>query len=346
MLGKSAAAAAGSNTRRALIEPRLGEARWRWKLVRLASVRVGVQSVRRYPPDPAILASARAFAADRLRALELTAVRDTVELLLTELITNAIIHARTDIEVRLEARGPGVRVEVIDGNPIMPVAGTLTAGALSGRGLTLVQSMSTRWGAHHNGTGGKTVWCEIAPGAVESPSVDDVDALLAMWDDSADYPPKSGTASLAEVVVPDLPVQQLVAAKVHMEDLLREVQLVLLGNDQRPLGISQWSTLVEIARRLDSAAAEFAEGRRQVRMHALEAAARGDELVTLRLHLPPDAAGAAARYSQAVQQAEELAAAGQLLVTAEHITQHTAIRRRYLDAIIEQLAAHNRRIQP
>src|ERR671939_2244994 len=152
---------------------------------------------------------------------------------------------RTDIEVRLEVSGPGVRVEVIDGNPVMPVAGTLTAGALSGRGLTLVQSMSTRWGAHHNSAGGKTVWCEIAPGAVESPSVDDVDALLAMWDDSADYPPKTGTASLVEVVVPDLPVQPLVAAKVHMEDLLREVQLVLLGNVRRPLGIPRWSSLVQ-----------------------------------------------------------------------------------------------------
>jgi Histidine kinase-like ATPase domain len=307
---------------------------------------MGVQTVRRYPPDPAILASARSFAADRLRALDRTGVRDEVELLLTELITNAIIHARTDIEVRLEPSGAGVRVEVIDDNPTMPAAGTLTAAALSGRGLMLVQSMSTRWGAHNNVNGGKTVWFEVVPDAVESPSVDDVDALLAMWGDSADYPLVGGTASLVEVVVPDLPVQQLVAAKVHMEDLLREVQLVLLGNDQRPLGIPQWSTLVEIARRLDAAAAEFAEGRRQVRLHALEAAARGEETVTLRLRLPPDAADAAARYSQAVQQAEELATAGQLLVTAEHITQHAAIRRRYLDAIIEQLAAHNRRIQP
>ena len=298
-----------------------------------------MQTVRRYPPDPAILASARSFAADSLRTLECTAVRDEVELLLTELITNAIIHARTDIEVRLEASGAGVRVEVIDGNPIMPVAGTLTAGALSGRGLTLVQSMSTRWGAHNNGTGGKTVWFEVVPGAVESLRVDDVDALLAMWDDSADHPRNSGAASLVEVVVPDLPVQQLVAAKVHMEDLLREVQLVLLGNDQRPLGTPKWSTLVEIARRLDAAAAEFAEGRRQVRRHALEAAARGAETVTLRLHLPADAAGAAARYSQAVQEAEELATAAELLVTAEHIAQHAAIRRRYLDAIIKQLPA-------
>ena len=301
--------------------------------------------MRRYPPDPAILASARSFAADRLRTLELTAVRDDVQLLLTELITNAIIHARTDFEVRLESSGAGVRVEVIDGNPIMPAAGTLTPAALSGRGLTLVQSMSTRWGAHHNEAGGKTVWFEVVPGAVESPPIDDVDALLAMWDDSADYPPKTRTTSLVEIVIPDLPVQPLVAAKAHMEDLLREVQLVLLGNDQRPLGMPLWSTLIEIARRLEAAAEEFAEGRRQVRLHALEAAARGQELVTLRLHLPLDAAGAAARYSEAVRQAEELAAVGQLIVSAEHITQHAEIRRRYLEAIIEQLAAHARRIQ-
>jgi hypothetical protein len=65
----------------------------------------------------------------------------------------------------------------------------------------------------------------------------------------------------------------------------------------------------------------------------------------LHLYLPPNAAGAAARYGQAVQQAEELGAAGDLLVTAEHIGQYADVRRRYLDAIIEQLAAHNTRIQ-
>jgi hypothetical protein len=292
-----------------------------------------------------MVASARSFAADRLRTLELSAVRDDVELLLTELITNVIIHARTEFEVRVESSGAGVRVEVIDDNPTMPVAGTLSPAALSGRGLTLVQSRSTRWGAHRNADGGKTVWFQVVPGAVASSSVDDVDALLAMWEDSAGYLAKSGTTSLVEVVVPDLPVQPLVAAKAHMEDLLREVQLVLLGNDQRPLGIPRWSSLVDIARRLDAAAGEFAEGRRQVRRHALEAAARGQDLVTLHLYLPPDAAGAAGEYSEAVQQAEELSAAGDLFVSAEHIRQHADIRRRYTDAIIEQLAAHSARMQ-
>jgi hypothetical protein len=302
-------------------------------------LRVGSQSARRYPPDPAIVAAVRSHAANRLRAVELSAVQDDVELLLTELITNVILHARTPFEVHLTPVGAGVRVEVIDGNPTMPVAGSLGTGALSGRGLALVQSMSTRWGAHHNTGGGKTVWFEVAPGATAPPPDRDIDALLAMWDDSADYPPKHQPADSVEVVVPDLPVQQLLAAKTHMEDLIREVQLVLLGHDQRPSALPEWPTLLDIARRLDAAAAEFAEGRRQVRLHALEAAARGEELVTLRLHLPPHAAGAAARYSKAIQEAEELSAAGPLLVTAGRIAEFAAIRRRYLDAVIEQLTA-------
>lgn len=287
-----------------------------------------------------MLAAARSFAADRLDAMDLLELRDDVQLLLTELITNVIIHARTDFEVRVEPAGDGVRVEVLDANPTMPVAGTLAPGALSGRGLTLVQSLASRWGAHHNKDGGKTVWFEVVPGTVASSPADDVDALLAMWDDSADFPPRAGTGrALVEVVVPDLPVRRLVAAKAHMEDLLREVQLVLLGNDRRPLQIPQWSALVDIARELDAAAEEFAEGRRQVRLHALEAAARGEEFVTLHLHLPAESAAAAARYGEAVRRAEELGAMGDLLVTADRITEYADIRRHYLDAVIEQLTA-------
>jgi anti-sigma regulatory factor (Ser/Thr protein kinase) len=303
---------------------------------------VGVGAARCYPPDPAVLAAARSFAADRLHALELTELRDDVQLLLTELMTNVIIHARTDFEVRMEPTGDGVRVEVMDGNAAMPVPGTLAANALTGRGLTLVQSLSARWGAHPNEDGGKTVWFEVAPRPVESSPVTDLDALLGMWDERPHDQGTSGSDPLVEVVIPDLPVQQLLAAKAHMEDLLREVQLVLLADDRRSHEIPEWSTLVNIARRLDATAEEFAEGRRQVRFQALEAASRGEELVTLRLQLPPESAGAAARYGEAVRRAEELGAAGNLLVTAEHISEYTDIRRRYLNAVIDQLTAHRR----
>jgi anti-sigma regulatory factor (Ser/Thr protein kinase) len=290
-----------------------------------------------------VIGDVRAFAVERLRALELTELRDDVELLLTELVTNVIIHARTRFEVRVEPAGDGVRVEVLDGNPAMPVPGTLAAGALSGRGLTLVQSISARWGAQPEEEG-KVVWFEVVPRAVESSPVPDLDALLEMWGEGRESSGGTGTESLVDVVVPDLPVQELLRAKAHMEDLLREVQLVLLGDDRRTRDerahdVPGWSRLVGIARELDDAAGEFAEGRRQVRLQALEAAARGEELVTLRLQLPPEAATAAARYGQAVRRAEELAAAGDLLVTAERITQYAEIRRRYLDGVIEQLTA-------
>ena len=304
---------------------------------------MGVGAARCYPPDPAVLSSARAFAAHRLRALDLTELTDDVELLLTELMTNVIIHARTPFEVRVEPNGDGVRVEVLDGNPTMPVPGTLAREALSGRGLTLVQSLSARWGAQPNEGGGKTVWFEVVPRVVDSSPTADIDALLAMWDDTRDSYRGSDTHALIEVVVPDLPVQRLLAAKAHMEDLLREVQLVLLRNEQRPHETARWAGLLDIARELDAAAEGFAEGRRQVRLHALEAAARGQDFVTLRLHLPAEAAAAAARYSEAVRRAENLGAAGDLLVTAEHLPEYAGIRRHYLDAVIEQLSAHGPR---
>ena len=295
---------------------------------------------RRYPPDPAIISVVRSYAVDRLSVLKLGSLVEDVQILLTELITNVIMHAHTNFEVYLEAIGPGVRVEVTDDSPVMPVAGLPAGAALSGRGLMLVQSMATRWGAHRN-NGGKTVWFELNPDAAPAPPVGDLDALLAMWSDSADNPSEPGT--LAEVIVPDLDVRQLVAAKTHMEDLLREVQLVLLGNAQQPLATPRWWTLIAIAQRLDDAAKDFAEGRRQVRLQALQAAARGQDFVTLHLQLPPDAADAALRYEEAAQQAEALGGAGELLLSAEHLTEYAAIRRRYLDAVVEQLRARGTR---
>src|SRR6476469_7248372 len=107
-----------------------------------------------------------------------------------------------------------------------------------------------------------------------------------MWDD-VDEPVQHGVPMI-DVIVPDLPVRALTAAKAHMEDLLREVQLVLL-DDARTDTPSDRIPLIQFARRLDASAEEFAAGRRQVRAQALAAAARGDELVTLRLRLPTTA---------------------------------------------------------
>jgi anti-sigma regulatory factor (Ser/Thr protein kinase) len=289
----------------------------------------------RYPADPAIARSARGFVAERLSRLALAELADEAALLAGELVTNAILHARTGFEVRVTAVEDGARVEVLDDSPALPMAGTLAAGALSGRGLMLVQTLSTRWGAHPGPAPGKTVWFELflrSEGAG-----DDVDELLALWDPPPRPSPPRGR-ELAEVVIPDLPVQRLLAAKAHMEDLLRELQLILL-NPATEAGVPSYpAPVLELARRLDAAARDFAEGRRQVKGQALAAAARGREVVTLRLHLPRPAGEAAARYRAAVDEATALAGSGALLATAASLQDHTSIRTRYLDAVVDQLS--------
>lgn len=101
------------------------------------------------------------------------AVVDRVGLLVTELVDNAVRHARPPLRLRAAVDGAGVRVEVADGDPRLPAASRPAADALSGRGLWLVSRLADRWGAHPD-HGGKIVWAAIATaglmtqGAVEA----------------------------------------------------------------------------------------------------------------------------------------------------------------------------------
>ena len=86
---------------------------------------------------------------------------EAASLLLSELVTNSIVHARTDIEVRLIADDHMVRAEVSDGNPTVPSTRRAHELAGTGRGLQLIEQLSTRWGVSAS-DGGKTVWFELA----------------------------------------------------------------------------------------------------------------------------------------------------------------------------------------
>jgi hypothetical protein len=302
---------------------------------------VSVDVSRRYPPDPAIAGSVRAFVADSLKRLGLARRSDDGVLMAGELVTNAMLHAHTEFEVRVGAVQDGARVEVLDDSATLPMAGTLAVGALSGRGLMLVQSLSTRWGAHLGPEPGKTVWFELSAAAPETSADADLDLLLAMWDEPLDGASgsASGSASeMTEVVIPDLPVQRLLAAKTHMEDLLRELQLILLDPAAHAGAAPYSASLLALAERLSSAARECAEGRRQVKGQALAAAARGQDSVTLHLRLPLTAGAAAAHYRQAVDEATRLADSVLPLATAAALRDHADIRARYLGAVTDRLA--------
>lgn len=81
-----------------------------------------------------------------------------VDLVVSELVTNAVRYARTFVRMRSEVAGPVLRLQIIDDGPGRPVL--VPPGDLndSGRGLVLVQALTQSWGVCESGAS-KSVWC-------------------------------------------------------------------------------------------------------------------------------------------------------------------------------------------
>jgi len=89
-----------------------------------------------------------------------TEVLDTAQLLLTELVSNAVRHSDHRIAVRLHVCGPRLRVEVEDTSDRLPVMRDQEDAATEGRGLRLVDSLADAWGVQMVARG-KAVWFEV-----------------------------------------------------------------------------------------------------------------------------------------------------------------------------------------
>ncbi|RMI29559.1 ATP-binding protein [Streptomyces triticirhizae] len=97
---------------------------------------------------------------------------DTLVLLVSELVTNAVVHTGRPAVLRLAVRRPEasraergcagvpVRLEVVDGSGVAPMPRQATRCDTGGRGLELVEVLAARWGWQREGEG-KRVWCEL-----------------------------------------------------------------------------------------------------------------------------------------------------------------------------------------
>ncbi len=86
---------------------------------------------------------------------------DDLPLLVSELATNAVLHARSDFQVSVVHSGPRVRVEVFDQNTRLPSFAVAPPDAYSGRGLMLLRRLATAWGVESHSDVGKTIWFEL-----------------------------------------------------------------------------------------------------------------------------------------------------------------------------------------
>ncbi|MFE9428836.1 SpoIIE family protein phosphatase [Kitasatospora sp. NPDC006697] len=108
-------------------------------------------------PDTSQVAEARRFAAERLRAWGLEEAEFVTELVVSELVTNAIKYGRPPIRLRL-IRDLELICEVSDASDTSPRLRRARDVDEGGRGLMLVAQLSKAWGTRH-GTNGKTIWC-------------------------------------------------------------------------------------------------------------------------------------------------------------------------------------------
>lgn len=124
---------------------------------------VRAQHAVQLPPVPHHVAFARDFVNDNLPAMD-PGARDAVLLMTSELVTNAVIHARTTFDVGLTVGERSVVVTVFDrnvGGHREPSGPAMRDG---GRGLVLVRELADTWSVHRPSGGGKTVWFRLDTG--------------------------------------------------------------------------------------------------------------------------------------------------------------------------------------
>jgi anti-sigma regulatory factor (Ser/Thr protein kinase) len=112
----------------------------------------------RLPPEPSSAGAARRFVAAALGAGG--EVAELAVLLVSELASNAVLHAQTSFEIVVQLDEAWVRVEVCDESPAMPSLRTYLRESVTGRGLHMVAASADHWGYEAHGDG-KVVWFEL-----------------------------------------------------------------------------------------------------------------------------------------------------------------------------------------
>ena len=286
--------------------------------------------------EPDAVPRARAFVAaavPRLRPDASELVIADVELATAELLTNALLYAGPPVLLRLRLTPNGVRVEVQDGSVAAPVRALASVEAMTGRGLALVDALATGWGVDRvPDGGGKVVWCEVAADGSSGRDVmplgdDEIDASLAAWGDDLPTGTRRYTVHLG-----DVPTDLLIAAKAHVDNLVREFTLAAGGAASG----STAAVPPHLAALIETVVHRFSEARQAIKRQALAAAAEGAERTDLTLELSADAADAGEEYLAALDEADSYARAARLL-TLETPPQHRVFRHWYVEGLVSQL---------
>ena len=117
------------------------------------------------PAEPASAGAARRFVRSTLREWRLGVFEEIACLLVSELVTNAVLHANSVSVVSIYFDAETLRVEVRDASPASVQPRSYSPEAGTGRGLLLVQALAALWGSSSDSEG-KRVWFELDAAAL------------------------------------------------------------------------------------------------------------------------------------------------------------------------------------
>lgn len=271
---------------------------------------------------------ARRWVADACRQLNRGDLTETAELGISELVTNAILHAAPPILVRLRGTRDHPRVEVFDSsltppspNPRMTDDDELLSTI--GRGLGIVAMCSTAWGADIL-PDGKIVWFEPATRLSEDP-----DLPGEIFDFVAVDEPLTEAELRNEVTVrlERLPVVLHVDFRKHYRELRRELRLLSLAHEHDyPVA----KNLTELFHRFDE---ELRVSRGTDRLE--EAVCNGEDRVDITLNVPPTLPATSAQMIDLLELADAFCRAERLLSLAA-TSQQQQFQRWYLGEFVRQ----------
>lgn len=295
---------------------------------------------RTFGPEPVSVRDARRMVRDFLERHGADALLDASELALSEVVTNAVLHARTPLEVTLVLEADCVlRVEVTDHSPGLPAHRGYGAQATTGRGMDLVTALTDACGVQLDRSGGKTVWFVV--GAQKLPAA--ADLQTARWA-AAPGEGGPGPAGTSRVRLLGLPPTLWLAAREHHEALLRELALYGAAHPQEAVPVEQltWAdrgrTWISdgVLAQLDSRSVSDALAHRALPRGHPRPARDTPPVVDVELDVPVDAAAVFDALQEVLDTAERLAVANRLL-TRPALPEIVEVRDWACDQAVSQL---------
>jgi anti-sigma regulatory factor (Ser/Thr protein kinase) len=181
--------------------------------------------------SPLAVQEARRWAGDVCREVGRPELSETAELAITELVTNAVLHAKPPMSLRVAGTFDHPRFEVADGSRVVPSVNPRMTDddellSTFGRGLGLVAMCALSWGVDVHDDG-KIVWFEPDEQVAETPS----DPVIDLPSDETPRYPAEVPDDYETVVFDAMPVRLLADFRRHFQEVRRELRLLALAHE-------------------------------------------------------------------------------------------------------------------